>query len=163
MNKIKLIAVVFILALFQSCTVMYEIQDGYFYSKIGDGFDLYVPEWIDEIKSVEDIQYVMSKHILYKSESSETWQSPKTTCSKGTGDCEDYAILMIDILCLKFGIRANLVAVEHDSCKSVVEGGDIDHAIVEYDGVYYEATATWYKTYTDVTVGYRYTFDELFK
>ena len=160
----KLLVIAVLMSILSSCSLMYDIQDDVFYDEIGDGYSLYTPEWIDEIDDISDVQEVISNHITYESESGDTWQSPETTCEKGTGDCEDYAILMIDILYLKFGTEANLAIVESDECRSVVNGSlDVDHAIVECDGVYYEATAKFYKTYDDVTVCYRYTFDELFK
>lgn len=161
--KTRHIFVIIATMLLSSCALVNNCENS-FLEKQASGKQVYTCEWIDKIDSIDDIQKEIGKHISYKlGGKRESMQSPEETCNLGTGNCADMSILMIDILYIRFGIKSNLVAVNSNDCRSVVNGGlDIDHAIVENGEIYYEATAKRYYTYTDVSVCYRYTFDELF-
>ena len=162
--KRLIVAMALATVLLSSCTVISMAEDSYLYDHLGT-HETYTCDWIDGIENIKDIQSAIYDHVHYKKGGKgHDTQSPEETCRLGTGNCSDKSVLMMSILYTNFGIKTNLVCVDSTKCKSICSGGlDVDHAIVEYGDIYYEATATWYKTYTDVTVGYRYTFDELFK
>lgn len=149
--------------LLSSCTVISMAEDSYLYDHLGT-HETYTCDWIDGIENIKDIQSAIYDHVTYKKGGKgHDTQSPEETCRLGTGNCSDKSVLMMSILYTNFNIKSNLVAVKYDDCKSIASGGiDVDHAIVECDDIYYEATESYYKVYTDVDVCYRYTFDELF-
>jgi hypothetical protein len=57
----------------------------------------------------------------------EHWQLPEETIKKGTGDCDDKAILFAYLVYLEFGIKVDFsIQEEHIACW--------------YDGKYYDPT-----------------------
>ena len=167
----KLIVILSLVASLTSCKMINmeiaQISNTHYEELLGNGFTFYEPDWIDEIESFEQIPYVMEQHITYKRESTDYWQSPEETCILGTGDCEDFSILFMNIAFLKFGYVCNLVLIntEDSTCRAVVSGDwDINHAIVEYNYDYIEATKSkeegfyyWIK----LTVDFRFCFAEV--
>ena len=159
----KLVILAFALLLLSSCQVAYNIGEDNFLSNHVGTHSTYTCDWIDDIKKIEDIQGAIYDHVTYKLGGNGHYtQSPEETCKLRTGNCADKSVLMISILYTNFAIKGNLVCAKYDNCHSVVDGGDIDHAIVEVDSLYYESTSNIGTTYTDVDICYRYTFDELF-
>lgn len=65
-------------------------------------WQLFTPtkEYLDAIKDVTTIEKLDTflDRIQAKSDVSDHWQTPEETLNRGTGDCEDYARLAIDIL-----------------------------------------------------------------
>jgi hypothetical protein len=152
----NIILILIILAALSSCDML---QDGFNYSKIGGGYELtYSEEW-DGITTYGEAMNWIYNNITYKHSSYDDWQSPSTTMSLRSGDCEDMAILFVNIVYVKFGIKANIVA--YDSTRTVVEGGSISHIIAEYDGVFYDPMINRVVN-SGISVGYIYIFKELF-
>lgn len=153
----KYIILITLILLFIGCDMM---QDNFNYDKIGDGYELYYSDEWSELETYEDAMRWVYDNIVYTIEEgdNDVWQSPKTTMSLRTGDCEDMAILFINILKIRFGVEASLIT--YDISRSVVNGGDQNHAIVEYDGVFYDAQ--YDAILNNITVGYIYIYRELF-
>ena len=109
-----------------------------------------------------DVGYYLFRTITYKGEKNANFvQSPSVTVSLGTGDCEDFALLYMNILYVNFGIKSDLVFVEHSKMRTVEGGGEFDHCMVRLangdiiepqNGLVYI-----------VDVEYSYKFDEIFK
>jgi len=74
--------------------------------------------------------------LTYKIDDIDNWQTPTESLRKGTGDCEDFALLMLESLRLT-GIRGEFVIVH-------IAGSSANHAIVYVDGIYYDPTGADY-------------------
>jgi len=114
----------------------------------------------NEINSFEDIAEWIGKNVRYANEYVDHWDDPKVTVLRGYGDCDDYAILFMNIAYVRWGIELDFVAVNrHDRQATNLEP---DHAEIRYG---------WntYSIYTgrpikDITyIYYMYTFDEMFR
>lgn len=153
----KAIVPIILAVLFASCAQFSAMQDEKNYDKIGD-MELYYGDF-PEIASPDDIGKWIGKNIAYAREKEDYWQSPSETINRGAGDCEDMAILYINILYVKFGAKADLAMVFN--ARQVVEGGDYNHAVVSLpDGRLISAQGgVW--CYREVK--YIYAFDEIFK
>ena len=115
----------------------------------------YIPLYygdFDNIQDTSDIPRWMRSKVQY--EVSDV-QSPKETLDKGTGDCDCYAILYMNITYILFDIKCNLVLTNNS-------GGDlVNHAVVRLpSGKMINAqTGTDYNGPTY----YEYDFDIVFK
>jgi hypothetical protein len=69
-------------------------------------------------------------YVTYTAVDGENWQTPDETLEKGTGDCEDFALLLMRIVYDTYHVKGWLIA--YDTGKSF-------HAVAEFDG-YYDAT-----------------------
>lgn len=148
--RIIILIVVFIVFLV-SC----QFDPGYQYF---DKANLYYDDY-SSIETYQDISIWINSKIYYKSETVDWWSSPQETVERGYGDCDDYARLFINIAYIVFGDKGNLVAIDA-SQRTIVDGGPVNHAIVEINGHLYEAQLGFEVYYP--SIGYRYTFDELF-
>jgi len=99
-------------------------------------------------------------HMVYKSdpEGENIVNSLSKTIALGYGDCEEFALMYLDIMYVKFSIKGQLQIVDNNS-RQVANGGDGNHAIVCIDGVQIEPQ-TGYRV--DYKVAYYYDFDEIF-
>lgn len=73
------------------------------------------------IDDYESIMTEVFEEIEY--ESTADWQTYKLTTSLGTGDCEDFDILMLKRVFMRYGVKGFLVILEHqevDNYHSVV-------------------------------------------
>lgn len=167
-NIIKISIVVLVIS---SCDLLTQqiispINDVYFlHTQIKEGFDLI--EVQDEFLETwsfnpSTFKYILSSWIcttvVPTPEEKDYWQSPRETLDRCTGDCEDLAILFLNIYYQYTQIKGNLVLVHTD--RAVTDGGKINHAVVEIDGVVFDPqNPSAIYTY----IGYTYTFDTLFK
>lgn len=140
-----------LLFIFSGCSM---ITDSNNLDKIG--WELYYVADYSEIDSVPEISIWIKEYVTTKVDSGDYWQSPEETLTLGTGDCEDIAILFINIAYIVFGEKWNLICVDS---RSIVEGGFMDHTMVEKDGVIIEPQTG---IVIDIAIGYRYEFKELF-
>jgi hypothetical protein len=166
----KIIVLIFTCVLF-NCAMVYETLDEFYYMQIGDGFELYYPEE-DVVDTSCNTTMVMANitnwiisNIEYSSDGFiDSYASPKETFTTRQGDCEDIALLYINLVYIYTGEKVDMAFVNtkgEDTTpnRSVVEGGIINHAVVFYKGTCYGPTIP---TRTYDTVMYVYTFDELF-
>ena len=79
--------------------------------------------------------------------------------AKGYCDCEEFALLYLNILYVRFGIKGTFCVCDYGSARSIVEGGYIDHAAIKVDGVLIEPQSGDTSNYK---VGFEYSFDEIF-
>lgn len=95
----------------------------------------------------------ISFNVVFKKDVSGIVQNPSETLFLGTGDCEDFAILYIDLMALWFGIECNLILVSTDN-------DTINHAVVELpDGTLINAENSQVVYYK---VEHRIEYDNLF-
>lgn len=110
-------------------------------------------------------QYIQTK-VSYKADvGPDQWSSPQETLARRYGDCDDYSILFINLIYILTGEKFSLILVDNNltqySSRAVVDGGYINHAIVQApNGRYVEPQNG---LFLDVPkVGFKYTFHEVF-
>lgn len=115
MRKIKILStLLFILFLF-SCTILIPAND---YETIMDSVYNFV-------ESKADAPLVFF---------ADNWQSAAETRELGTGDCEDFAILMLKIVYETWGIKGSMIGLKCDYDRPNLD--DDYHAIVLLDRYY---------------------------
>lgn len=90
--------------------------------------------WSKMYKVQAVTQYV-NDNVTYLPEKVDHWQLPYETIKKGTGDCDDFALLTVSIL-LNMGFNAVLF-VGDLHCSVGVYTGTVDGYGLEYDGKFY--------------------------
>ena len=120
-------------------------------------FDIYYGDF-GEITDYSDISRYLRNNTEYLYEGINHYiQGPEETVELKTGDCDDFAVLFLNIAYTELGIKGNLVYVNSNE-RTIVNGGIPNHVIVEYDGIAFDPV--YRNTYTNVM--YRYTFGEVF-
>ncbi len=153
MKKMILKVIVIATVLMASGCNMDMTQDAKFSGKLS--VNLY------DIKVDYSIQRFINHNIDYVSDGdNDVWSDAKTTINKNGGDCDDFSILYLNLLYSNKGVKANIILVHTDNSRAVVNGGPINHMIVELpDGTQIEPQNGQVVNYE---IGYRYTFDEVF-
>ena len=129
------------------------------YSGKASGHNLVVLDEWAEIESYTDIARWINKNVTYKSDGgSDHFQGPEETITLGTGDCEDFALLFMNIAYVVFGTKFDLAVVDHT--KQVVDGGHIDHAELVLGNVSYSAFSG--REIIRGSIGYRYSFGHVY-
>lgn len=159
--KSKILLVLAVAFLLFSCTQIANNVTDVELSCKAAGHHLYYCDGFNSLNSYSDISNWIATNVTYKSESNDNWQEPKTTVQKGTGDCEDFAILYMNILYVRFGIKADLIILDHDNMtRTIMDGGKINHAIIYFAGKYIDPQKGI--EYRPSKIGYKYSFDEVF-
>lgn len=151
----KRMIIVLIVMLSVGCSLAYEIVDEYNLSKLG--VETYHSEDWNDVDSYYGIYLYIKNNVEYRKEKVDNWSSPYTTLSRGYGDCEDIAILYINMLYDIFEIKASLGLV---NTRDVVDGGKISHAVVimpNGDLIEPQTAET-----VDFNIGYSYGFNDIF-
>jgi hypothetical protein len=151
----KIIIMGLVSLLFSSCSIYNEIGD-YVYSYRFSDISLYYGDF-SEIESVDKISKWINTKIKY--EKTKDILTPEEILQKGKCDCDGYSLLFMNIAYVRFGIKCSLSLVDTKDRK-VVEGGDINHAIVKLPNGILIEPQTGRKVYYDVC--FEYTFDEIF-
>lgn len=172
--KLK-IGIILLLVLFlASCYD--KMVDDYYYGYFDNVryFD-FVPyndsyEWNDMVYTPDDldsfflsVSKYMRYFVTYESDVVDYPKNPSETMWDGGGDCEDIALLFMNLVEVVSNgeVRMDLVLVEGlGTPRTIVDGGTPNHAQVMYKGVVYEAQSGW-PIYNSVM--YKYTFKEIFK
>ena len=114
----------------------------------------------NEINSFEDIAEWIGKNVRYANEYVDSWDDPRVTVLRGYGDCDDIAILMMNIAYIRFGIKLDFVAVDRFNRGS--SQGEANHAEVRFGWKTYDIYTG--RPIPDITyIYFLYTFDEMFK
>ena len=126
------IIIILIGIVFTGCTLEYspeelnQLQDDEFNSKINKT-EIYYNNDFNDLKTIEDIIFYMRSNIELRFEEVDTWSTAEETLSRGYGDCEDFAIVFMNIYYIVTGNKSDLVAVFY---RDIVEGGNVNHAMV---------------------------------
>ena len=126
------IIIILIGIVFTGCTLEYspeelnQLQDDEFNSKINKT-EIYYNNDFNDLKTIEDIIFYMRSNIELRFEEVDTWSTAEETLSRGYGDCEDFAIVFMNIYYIVAGNKSDLVAVFY---RDIVEGGNVNHAMV---------------------------------
>lgn len=119
--------------------------------------EIYYSEDFDSLRNIADIINYMQSKIEYKIDSVDTWSSPKEVLNRGYGDCEDFAIVFMNIYYVVTGVKCNLINV---LSREVVNGGNVNHSMIllENDRIISPQNGQEYLYY----IGYKYSFDLFF-
>ncbi len=92
------------------------------------------------VDSPKEICAIVRHTVDYKSDMGDEWTSGKETWEKGHGDCEDFAIAIIE-LCEKKGIKASMQVF-------YPKGSMLAHAVVvgEWKGKTWISSNGWFQT-----------------
>lgn len=108
------------------------------------------------IKVEEQIPFWMTDRVTYRM--SNDLATPEQAVVTGYGDCEEFALLYLNILYVVFGKKGELCLVEYG--RTVEAGGrSCNHAVVRYDGKLIEPLSGSVVHYE---VCYSYKFDDIF-
>lgn len=145
---------------FIGCKDIYDIaRDGEYLSR-AEGHSLYYLPEFEELDNFAKITIYMREHVVYKKDSGkDSWENPQTTLERGYGDCEDLAILFMNIAYFGMNIKIDLVLVVSTTQRTIVDGGEMDHAVPYFDGKIYEPLLGYF---TDYDISYSYSFDTVF-
>lgn len=101
--------------------------------------------------------------IAYKSDieawNKEYWQSPDTTLILKTGDCEDFAILMMDNIYKKYLTQSFLLIIYSPELR---QNGNPYHALVMINDQIYDPTLNIIPDYNFVILN-KYSYNEVIK
>ena len=125
-----------------SCDMMIDAN----LTEKAEGHTLYETDF-SGIDSYEDIAVWIEERVEYRSENTDEWLNPAETLARGYGDCDDFAILFINIAYFRFGVKGNLIAVDANQSRSIVSGGQVNHAIVEIQGSLYSPTGSFFVSF----------------
>ena len=91
------------------------------------------------VKTFDEALHYVFTTIEYKDDPLDYWQTPEQTYTLKTGDCEDFAILVMWIIWEKLKIDSRLILISKDG---------IGHAIISVNGEYYDPrnTGVMYRT-----------------
>lgn len=156
MKKIILLVVVGISLM--SCDMVYDYAADQTMQEKLSNKSLYEDyELTTILVNLPDISIYMNDIVSYIEDDKDYAQNPEETYLIGAGDCEDFAILFMNIAYFEFGIKCDLVLVNSD--KTIENGGSLNHALIRYEGTLYEPQTGEICSYE---VAYSYTFDIIF-
>jgi hypothetical protein len=118
-NKLRIIGAVAYCCLMAGCTLAFKDNDPDI--EISYSFNNFDQAW----QYVSSLEY---KHDIDVHGKRDYWQSPLETYTLGSGDCEDFTILLMH-LANRLGYNSYLIITK--------ENGQA-HAIIRIDGIYYE-------------------------
>jgi len=159
----KNILLVLVSLMFMGCSLEYspeelnQLQDDEFNSKINKT-EIYYNNDFNDLKTIEDIIFYMRSNIELRFEEVDTWPTAEETLSRGYGDCEDFAIVFMNIYYIVAGNKSDLVAVFY---RDIIEGGDVNHAMVLLNDSIIISAQSGEEYY--YTIGYKYSFDLFFR
>lgn len=153
-----LVLFVMVFALLNSCMVYNSFQDTYNLDALS-GKRLYYLDDFESLKSEKEICDYIKSRVSYRKNEAFKACDPAETLSRGYGDCQDFTILFMNIAFFALNKKYNAIAVDGNK-RSVINGGFPNHLIAESkNGKQIDPQGC---QYTDYTVMYRYTFDEIF-
>lgn len=147
-----------------------EFRDEY-YSELVTGHEVYFgtdeqnAEWM-KFETVPEVSAWVVKNIKYVEDASEEFSNPEVVLERGYGDCDDFALLIMNIIYVRFDIKTDLILLDayiNPSTESrvIIEGGSINHATIGYNGqVFYLYDLRI--CYIEPIVGYAFSFDYTF-
>ncbi|MDC7224468.1 MAG: hypothetical protein PQJ60_12060 [Spirochaetales bacterium] len=144
--------------LLTGCYIPYSQVDAFFEDR-AEGHSLYEDPLFTSLRTFDAIREVIDSRIIWTEDVEHIWQEPEYTWTERTGDCEDMAILYLNILYLATGEKGKLVLVNY--AKTIVNGGfRARHAIIWSHNMYRDPVSG--TEYSREDVMYEYNFDTVF-
>ena len=179
-KRIILISILLGIISLTSCSV-FGSEENYLdraYEEMASDHPIYYGNFLG-VETLDDVVPWIWNFIDYASEDVDQWNSPQLTLIRGYGDCEDIAILAMNIAYVALGVEFDLVLVNldltlrslesygivcpyHSNERTVVGGGNINHAMLSRLGKVYEAQQSLVDPYL-IPVEYVYRFKEVLK
>ena len=152
----KILGVILVVLTLSSCEQIINYgTDAATGSRYSD-MDIYYGPFLG-VETEADIPYWMDMHVHYKT-NKDTVQSPEEFVSSGYGDCDEFALLYLDIMYVVFRKKGEICIVK--SGRTVEAGGrDYNHTVVRYGSTIIEPMTGKVAHYE---VGYSYAFDDIF-
>ncbi len=158
---IHCIYLLLIVVLFSSCNMAYNYikylagAKEKEYRELAENHELYqINDGLNRVKQHSDISIWILKNVAFVNEEVDVWDNPETVVKREYGDCEDFALLTMNLAYQVFDFKYDLVLVDSDG------DGVEDHATVATGETVYDI---YYIGHTvDSPVLYRFTFDEVF-
>jgi hypothetical protein len=151
-------------------------------------FNLGIVDIQDDLdERVDKLSIWISENTRYVSDEKgyDIWSDPKVTVDRGYGDCDDFAILLMDLIYYEMNMVSNFVAVDANKVSlrdpdqvkymsqsviniidasnirndAIVGGGIPNHVLVELCGRLYDGRCG--RVYCD-SIEFRYQFHEVF-
>ncbi|TET97720.1 MAG: hypothetical protein E3J23_08560 [Candidatus Stahlbacteria bacterium] len=159
----KILMLTILIMAFSGCSSLWpttdELHDNIF-SERASGHNIYYGDF-SEILVIEDISPWIMSRIVYMPDEGDKWDDPEVVLKRGYGDCDDFAILVMNIAYVVFGIEFDLVLVDTNLVRIIEEGGDINHASVAIENIVFDVyNLSRYSL--DIPIAFRYTFWKVF-
>jgi len=157
MKKILLVIIVIIGMSGCSLSVEDQVYNILFEGQINKS-DLYYADF-SSISTISDIPIYLRENIDYVRDEVSEWSTAKETLERGYGDCEDITIAYMNILYIRFNMKAELILVD----TRVVEaggGGRMNHCIVRLPNG--TTIGSHSGAILNYTTGYSYSFNLFF-
>jgi hypothetical protein len=120
------------------------------------GHDLYYNPNFDDLSSLDDILvYLCKEEYRYKHDQYDSWNNPEKTYHDKAGDCEDYAILVLNILYMNTREKLGIALVNYDKSNPWP-----NHVALYRDHTIYSQYTM--KPDTDANLIFVFSFDEVF-
>lgn len=156
--KKTIIALVTIILLSGCQQIMDEMQDDFIDDQLGDQVLYYNPDF-DGLDTYHKIAAYINARVSYDyNDNSNHHNNPEETLKTGKGSCGDFSVLFMNIAYYGMHIKMDAVTGIHPTRK-VVDGGDINHMAVYYNGQVIEPQNG---CISSMEVGYIYYFDDVF-
>ena len=146
-----------------------KTYDSYF-AELAGGHEIYFGtdeqynEWM-ALTSMAEVSTWIRSNIEYRLDEEEEFSNPEVTLKRGYGDCDDFALLSMNIIYVNRGLKMNLILLNsfiQNNEKVIVDGGnDVNHATIGYNDLVYYLYFLQY-AYKEPVVGYSYSFDYVF-
>jgi len=109
-------------------------------SEKASGHFLYDPD-LSDIYTFKDVAEYIQGEIFYFPDMIDSIDNPEEVLTRGYGDCDDYALLFMNIAYFELGVKFDLASVYVNSTdtRMIVNGGFVNHAMVSLNGILYSA------------------------
>lgn len=169
-NVIKIVVVI-VGIMFMGCNLEPQAETvrevltvfGNYDSELGEKASGHILTYDNDWKTLENFQEIaswISDNVTYKADINDTWSNPQVVLDRGYGDCDDFALLFMNIAYIVFGIEMDFVLVFQES-RTYEQGGDINHAEVRYNGDHY-CIYSGNKIRYEQACAYSYDFNQVF-
>lgn len=153
----KLIGILLVVVTLTGCQqVLDEVTDDEYGDRYS-GISLYYGDF-SSIRYESGIAFWINSHIHYQASSH--LQTLAECVASGHGDCEEKALMYLNIMYIVFHKKGELCVVSTSDRKIEAGGQDSNHAVVRYNGIIIEPATG---RPTNYNVHYSYSFDHIFK
>ena len=153
----KMLIVVLFAFSFIGCDMVCDL----YYEDAFCGKSLYYTEEWNGLETEQDVYHWIRENIEYDSstdKNGEYGSNPESTVKRGSGDCDDIAILAMNMIYYVTGQKADLILVTIS--RQIVNGGlDSNHAMIRINGVNVDPLSG---RRFQGGINYRYDFNEVF-
>jgi hypothetical protein len=155
----KKIVLILLVLMSLSCSLYDVVADAVYEIRIQKA-DIYYHEDFESLHTIEDIQDYLYDNLAYKADTTDSWSNAEKTFSEGYGDCDDFAILFMNIYYIVFGDKLDFALIDY--FRTVSEGGStVGHvALITPQGEIISARGEGISQ--NVFIGYYYSFDLFF-